>query len=39
MTGEERVQPRQRVEVLEPLVRPCGGVPLVVAFRIDADEE
>ena len=34
---EQRVQPRQRVDVLEPLIRARGRVPLVVAFGVDAD--
>ncbi len=37
--GKQRVQPRQRVDVLERLPRARGGVPLVVAFGVDADEE
>ena len=36
---EQRVQPRQRVDVLEPLVRARRRVPLVVAFGVDADEQ
>ena len=36
---EERMQLRQRIEVLEPLVRARGRVPLVVAFGVDADEQ
>ena len=37
--GEERMQLRQRVQILEPLPRPRRRVPLVVPLGIDADEE
>ncbi len=39
VAGEERVQPRQRVDVLERLMRSSRRVPLVVAFGVDADEQ
>ena len=37
MPGEQRMQLRQRIDVLERLVRPRRGVPLVVAFGVDPD--
>ncbi len=36
MPREQRMQPRQRVDVLEALVQPRLGVPLVVALGVDA---
>ena len=39
VTGEERVQPRQRVDVLERLIDSSRRVPLVVTFGVDADEQ
>ena len=39
MTREQRVQPRQCVDVLEALVEPRLRVPLIVAFGIDPYEQ
>src|SRR5262249_12781110 len=36
---EQRMQPRQRIDVLKALIGARGGIPLVVAFRVDADEQ
>ena len=38
MPRKQRMQPRQRVDIFERLVRARGGIPLVVAFGIYADE-
>jgi hypothetical protein len=35
VAGEQRMQPRKRIDVLEALVGPRRRVPLVVAFGID----
>ena len=37
--GKQRVQPRQGVDVLEPLVQPRCGIPLVVTLGIDSNEQ
>jgi hypothetical protein len=39
MARKERMEARQRIDVLEPLVGSRGRVPLVVTFGIDAYEE
>ena len=39
MTGEQRVQTRKCVDVVERLIGPGGRIPLVVAFGIDANEK
>jgi hypothetical protein len=39
MLCEQRVKAGQRVDVLEPLVRARGGVPLIVSFGVDADQQ
>ncbi len=39
MPLEELMEPVERVQVLEFLIPPRGGIPLVVAFRIDRDEQ
>jgi hypothetical protein len=36
---EQRMQPGQRVDVLELLMRPGVRVPLIVAFGVDADQQ
>jgi hypothetical protein len=36
---EQRVKARQGIDILEPLGRARGRVPLVVAFGIDAYEQ
>jgi hypothetical protein len=38
MPREQRVQPRQRVQILEPLVQPRRGIPLIVAFGINPNQ-
>ena len=39
MTRKQRVQARQRVDVVELLVCARGRVPLIVAFGVDADQQ
>src|SRR5512145_1225589 len=39
MVRKQCMQPRQRVDILEPLVLARRGIPLVVAFRVDSDEQ
>jgi hypothetical protein len=39
VSGKQVVQARERVDVLEPLVRARCGIPLIVPLRIDADEQ
>ena len=38
MARKQRVQPRQRVDILELLVCARGRVPLIVSFGVDADQ-
>jgi hypothetical protein len=37
VSGEQRVQPRERMDVLEPLIGARGSIPLIVAFGVDAN--